>query len=301
MVTTHQSVPVRPALAASASPTASPSFPSLSSCASAILSLSISPVHFRPCLSGPSGPSRDSGLRLPAAVAAWAPPALCALLWHGRRARESPNKSAGLKSDSSKNGQSSSAREGGRSAGAEVGMNGGRGIKGGYKRGELGLGAFEPKQGAGEGRTPPRSSEGTAGWTRLQAPGREGAQREFWVRKGSWGPRGPRAPPGAGPEDAGWAPRRGPRPGRGRRRPRGAVSRGRSGVGGGEAAGGGDAEGAPAAAAASGREGRSGASGRSGAGPEACMARPEPGSRGPPRSAPGAQRLLGGPLLAGCI
>lgn len=76
---------------------------------------------------GPLWPSRDSGLRLPAAVAAWAPPARCALLWHSRPARESPNKSAGLKSDSSGSGQSSRAREGGRSAGAEVGLNGGMG------------------------------------------------------------------------------------------------------------------------------------------------------------------------------
>lgn len=56
---------------------------------------------------------------------------------------------------------------------------GGWGIKGGYKRGELGLGALEPKQGAREDRMPPRSGEGTAGWMRLQAPEREGAQREF--------------------------------------------------------------------------------------------------------------------------
>lgn len=50
------------------------------------------------------------------------------------------------------------------------------GIKGGYKRGELGLGAQGPKQGVGEDRKPLRSGEGTAGWTRLQAPGREGAR-----------------------------------------------------------------------------------------------------------------------------
>lgn len=128
---------------------------------------------------GPLRPSRDSGLPLPAAVAAWAPPARCAFLWHSRPARESPNKSAGLKPDSSGSGQSSRAREGGRSAGAEVGLNGGMGIKGGYKRGELGLGAQEPKLGAGEDRTPPRSGKGTAGWTLLQEPGREGARREF--------------------------------------------------------------------------------------------------------------------------
>ena len=128
---------------------------------------------------GPLRPSRDSGLRLPAAVAAWAPPGRCALLWYSRPARESPNKSAGLKYDSSGSGQSSRAGEGGRSAGAEVGLNGGMGIKGGYKRGELGLGAQEPKQGAGEDRTAARSGEGTTGWTRLQAPGREGARREF--------------------------------------------------------------------------------------------------------------------------
>lgn len=120
--------------------------------------------------------------------------------------------------------------------------------------------------------------------------------------EGELGPPRPRAPHEAGLEDACGAPRRGLRPGRGRRRPSAAVSRGPSGAGGGEAAGGGDAEGAPAAAAAaSGREGRSGATGRSGAGPEACMARPKPGFRGPPRTAPGAQRLLGRPLSAGCI
>lgn len=115
---------------------------------------------------GPLRPLQGLCLRLPAAVAAPAPPARRALFRRGRPAGELPNESAGLESDSSGNGQSSRAREGGRRAGAEVGLNGGRGKKGQYKRGELGPGAQERKPGRGD-RPPARPGEGTAGWTRL--------------------------------------------------------------------------------------------------------------------------------------
>lgn len=54
--------------------------------------------------------------------------------------------------------------------GLKLGCIGGGGRKGGYKRGEIGLGYKKRRQGGGEGRAPPRSGQGTVGWTRLQEP-----------------------------------------------------------------------------------------------------------------------------------
>lgn len=135
LLPTDQSGPVRPALAAPASPTASPSFPSFSFCASEMLGLSTSPVHFRVWILAPSSPSGGCGLQLLGGRRCPAPPALCTLLWHGHRSRESPNKSAGLKSDSSGSGQSSRAREGGAVLGLKLGCIGGGGLKGDTKEG----------------------------------------------------------------------------------------------------------------------------------------------------------------------